>query len=73
VLAGLLAAVLGGLAIPLIARRFLVDTGPMDLVGTGALVAGALAVRKVAGQRLSALPLTLTAALAVLLWQWGRP
>ena len=73
VLAGHLAAVLGGLAIPLIARRFLVDTGPMDLVGTGALVAGALAVRKVAGQRLSALPLTLTAALAVLLWQWGRP
>lgn len=73
VLAGHLAAVLGGIAIPLIARRFLADTGPMDLIGFGALVAGALVVRKVAGPRLSALPLTLTAAFAVLLWQWGRP
>ena len=26
-----------------------------------------------ATQRLSALPLTLAAALAVLLWHWGRP
>ena len=73
VLAGHLAAVLGGLAVPLIARRFLSDTGPMDLIGVGALVAGALVVRKVAGPRLSGLALTLTAALAVLLWHWGRP
>lgn len=72
-LAGYLAAFLGGMAIPLVARRFLADTGPMDLVGAGALLTGALVVRKVAGPRLSALPLTLTAALAVLLWHWGRP
>lgn len=73
VLAGHLAALLGGLAIPLVAWRFLADTGPIDLVGVSVLVTGALVVRKVAGPRLSALPLTLTAALAVLLWHWGRP
>jgi PTS system mannose-specific IID component len=72
-LAGHLAALLGGLAIPLVARRFLADTGPTDLIGVSVLVTGALVVRKVAGPRLSALPLTLTAALAVLLWHWGRP
>ena len=73
VLAGHLAALLGGLVVPLVARRFLADTGPMDLVGVSVLVTGALVVRKVAGPRLSALPLTLTAAFAVLLWHWGRP
>ena len=72
-IAGRVAAVVGGLAIPLVARRFLADTGPTDLIGVGALVVGALVVRKVAGPRLSALPFTLTAALAVLLWHWGRP
>jgi PTS system mannose-specific IID component len=72
-LAGYGAALLGGFAIPIVARRFLADTGPMDLVGVGALVAGALMVRKLTGPRLSALPLTLAAAFAVLLWHWGRP
>jgi len=60
-------------AIPLVAKRFLGDTGPGDLIGVGALVTGALLVRKLAGPRLSALPLTLTAAFVVLLWHWGRP
>jgi hypothetical protein len=73
VVAGELAAVLGGLAIPLVARKFLVDTGPRDLIGVGALVIGALVVRKLTGPRMSALPLTLAAAFAVLLWHWGRP
>jgi PTS system mannose-specific IID component len=73
VVAGELAAVLGGLAIPLVARKFLADTGPTDLIGVGALVIGALIVRKLMGPRLSALPLTLAAAFAVLLWHWGRP
>jgi len=72
-LAGHLASVLGGVAIPLVAKRFLGDTGPGDLIGVGALVTGALLVRKLAGPRLSALPLTLTAAFVVLLWHWGRP
>jgi PTS system mannose-specific IID component len=73
VVAGELAAILGGLAIPLVARRFLADTGLTDLVGVAALVLGALIVRKLTGPRLSALPLTLAAAFAVLLWHWGRP
>jgi PTS system mannose-specific IID component len=73
VLAGYAAAVLGGFAIPLVARRFLADTGPNDLIGVGALVLGALLIRRLVGPRATALILTLVAALAVLLWHWGRP
>lgn len=73
VLAGYAAALMGGFAIPLVARRFLVDTGPSDLIGVGALITGALMVRRLTGPRVSALRLTLTAAFAVLLWHWGRP
>lgn len=73
VLAGYAAALLGGLAIPLVAGRELAGIDRTGLLGVASLVAGALIIRRLAGPRVSALSLTLVAALAVLLWHWGRP
>lgn len=71
VVTGGAAALLGGLAIPLVAARFLRGSPPGALAGVLALVLGALLLRHLAGPRVSALPLTLAAAGLVLLWQWG--
>jgi PTS system mannose-specific IID component len=69
--AGYLAAAAGGLALPLVARRMLDGADAAALAGVGALVAGSLLLRRLAGPRISALPLTLLAGAGVLIWHWG--
>ncbi len=69
--AGYLAAVAGGLALPVVARRLLEGADAAALAGVAALVAGSLLLRRLAGPRMSALPLTLIAGAGVLIWHWG--
>lgn len=65
------AALTGAAALPLVGLWLLGHAAERDLVGVGALVAGALVLRRLLGPWASARKLTLLAGMVVLLWQWG--
>jgi mannose/fructose/N-acetylgalactosamine-specific phosphotransferase system component IID len=70
-LAGLAAAALGALALPLAADWLMGDETRREVLGVLVLMVILLAARRIAGHRASASTLTLALAAGVLLWHWS--